>query len=111
MPLEISRYVWTTGTRPCYFCLCLQGGSVFADFNLDSDGRAYLVRISFDGYGCCDTEGKVTRLSLDESQTLIKQFVADDVNRDEVREILHRYFDQNKNVIWRHALEEYALLE
>ena len=110
MPVEISKYVWTTPTRPCHFCLCLQGGSVFADFNIDSDGRVYLVRISFDGYGCCATEGKVARMPLDESHTLVKLVNTDDVNRDEIREILYRYFDQNQNVIWQDALVEHELL-
>ena len=88
MPVEISKHVWTTLTRPCRFCLCLQWGSVFADFNIDSDGRVYLVRISFDGYGCCATEGKVARMPLDESHTLVKLVSTDDVNRDEIRDIL-----------------------
>jgi hypothetical protein len=111
MPLEISKYVWTTETRPCHFCLCLQDGSVFADFNIDSDGRVNLVRISFDGYGCYYTDGKVTHMPRGESQMLIKQVEANDVNRDDVRAILYRYFDQNKNVIWRDALEEHELLK
>ena len=108
--MEISKYIWTTGTRPCSFCLCLQGGSVFADFNVDSDGRVYIVRISFDGYGCCPTDDKVTRLPPEESHTLVNLVDTDDVNRDEVSKILCRYFDQNKNVIWRDALEEHELL-
>src|SRR6476646_3650442 len=98
MPMEISKYVWTTPTRACRFCLCLQGGSVFADFDTDSDERVYLVRISFDGYGCCGTEGKVARLPTDESRMLIRLVNADDVNRDEIREILYRYFDEIQNV-------------
>lgn len=110
MPMEISKYVWTTGTRPCIFCLCLQGGSVFADFKIDSDGRVHLVRISFDGYGCCATDGNVTRLPLDESHTLVKLVDTDDVNRNEIREILYRYFNENKNVIWRDALVEHGLI-
>jgi hypothetical protein len=110
IPMEISKYVWTTATRPCRFCLCLHGGSVFADFNIDSDGRVYLVRISFDGYGCCATEGKVVRMSLHDSQTLVKLVDTDDLNRDEIPEILYRYFNQNQNVIWQDALLEHQLL-
>jgi hypothetical protein len=109
--MEISKYIWTTPSRPCRFCLCLQGGSVFADFDIDSDGRVYLVRISFDGYGCCATEGRVAHMPLDESHTLVKLVDADDVNRDEIREILYRYFDQNQNLIWRDALVEHDLLK
>ena len=109
-PMEILKYDWTTSSRPCRFCLCLQGGSVFADFNIDSDGRVFLVRISFDGYGCCETEGKVARMPLEESHKLVELVNTDDVNRDEIREILYRYFDQNQNVIWRDALEDHELL-
>ncbi len=109
--MEILKYVWTTPTRPCCFCLCLQGGSVFADFNIDSDGRVYLVRISFDGYGCFATDGKVARMPLDESHTLVNLVNIDDVNRAEVREFLYRYFDKNQDVIWRDALAEHELLK
>lgn len=109
--MEISKNVWTTGTRPCRFSLCLQGGSVFADFDVDSDGRAYLIRISFDGYGCSGTEGEVTRIPVAESKALVKLVEMDDVNRDDIREILYRYFDQNQNVIWRDALVEHGLLK
>ena len=69
------------------------------------------MRISFDGYGCCATEGKVARMPLDESHTLVKLVKTDDVNRDEIREILYRYFDQNQNVIWRDALVDHELLK
>jgi hypothetical protein len=69
------------------------------------------VRISFDGYGCCATDGGVTRLPLDESNTLVSLVGTDDVNRDEIRQILYRYFDENKNVIWLDALVEHELLK
>jgi hypothetical protein len=111
MPVEIAKYDWTTGTRPCRFCLCLQGGSVFADFDVDSDGKVHLVRISFDGYGCCSTEGKAAKMPVDESHTLVGLVNNDDVNRDEVREILYGYFEQNQRVIWRDALKEHELLK
>jgi hypothetical protein len=111
MPVEISKHVWPAPSRPCHFCLCLQGGSVFADFHIDSNGQVYLARISFDGHGCCVTEGKVARMPLDESHTLLKLVNADDLNRDEIREILYRYFDQNQDVIWSDALLENELLK
>jgi len=50
-------------------------------------------------------------MPLDESHTLVKLVNTDDVNRDEIREILYRYFDQNQNVIWRDALVEHELLK
>ncbi|SRR6185312_5341044 len=109
--MEIAKYEWETSTRPCRFCLCLQGGSVFADFDVDSEGRAHIVRISFDGYGCCATAGKVSRLSIEDSRALIEGIDSDEVNCDEVSRILYRYLDQNKDVIWRDALAEHELLK
>jgi ABC-type iron transport system FetAB ATPase subunit len=50
-------------------------------------------------------------MPLDESHTLLSHANTDDVNRDEIREILYRYFDQNKTVIWQDALEEHELLK
>ena len=109
--MEIENHAWATGTRPCSFCLSLQGDCVFADFDVDADGRVRLVRISFDGFGCCETEGKATRMPLDESHTLVRRVAEGDVNRDEIREALYRYFDQNAAVIWRDALVEHGLLK
>ncbi len=49
-------------------------------------------------------------MSLDDSLALTKLVETDDVDRDEVREILGRYFQLNDDVIWRAALEEYATM-
>lgn len=108
--MEIARHFWTVPTRPCSFSLCLQGGSVFADFDIDPDGRVFLIRISFDGYGCCDTGGNISRMAMDDSRTLSQLVETDDVDCDEVRQILRRYFQLNKEVIWRDALEEHELI-
>ncbi len=43
-------------TRPCQYCLAMQNDSVFADFGVDEKGCLYLLRISYDGYGCCEPE-------------------------------------------------------
>ncbi|HEY3788480.1 MAG TPA: hypothetical protein VGL71_06475, partial [Urbifossiella sp.] len=62
------------------------------------------------GFGCCVTEGKVSRLSIEESHSLIRRInSADEVNCDEIRTILYRYFAQNCHVIWRDALVEHEL--
>lgn len=108
--MEISKHVWTTPTRPCNFSLSLQGDSVFADFDVDSDGRVCLVRISFDGYGCCETQGNIARMSLAESKTLLKFVDTGDVYHDEIEKILYRYFDQNQDVIWQDALRRHGLV-
>jgi hypothetical protein len=109
--MEIAKYDQPRSISPSCFCLRLQGGSVFADFDVDWNGQVHLLLISFDGYGCCSTVGEVTKMSAVESQTLVWLVNSDDVNRDEVREILYRYFDQNQNVIWRDALEAHDLLK
>ncbi|MEZ5379680.1 MAG: hypothetical protein R2733_24490 [Acidimicrobiales bacterium] len=51
----ISRHRWEGSTRPCAYSLAL-GDVAFADFSLDDEGRLFVVRISFDGYGCCSPD-------------------------------------------------------
>jgi hypothetical protein len=48
------------------FCLSLQEDSVFADFDVGDDGRVVLLRISFDGYGCCS--GDFTTMNHEDSE-------------------------------------------
>jgi len=50
-------------------------------------------------------------MSEDESRALLNFVDADDLDRDEVREALYRYFTANQDVIWRDALVEHGLLE
>jgi len=108
--MKIATYQWPEHTRPCDFSLCLQGGCVFADFATDSAGNLHLVRISFDGYGCCHTDSSVTSMSADDSRTLANAIAVDDIDSDAIRDILRRYFDVNKNHIWSDALHEHDLL-
>jgi hypothetical protein len=90
--------------------LVSSGRLCFSDFNIDTDGRVYLVRISFDGYGCCRMERDVERLSLNESLELVKRVDVNEVNCDVVRDILQRYFERMKHVIWEDALLVHGLL-
>lgn len=99
-----------TPSRPCRYCLGLQDDSVFADFDLDSDDRVFLVRISFDGYGCCYTAEKASRMGDDTSKSIIRLIEEDDVSSAELATILSQYFRENSDVIWKDALEDHDLL-
>src|SRR5688572_8917364 len=100
----------TMPTRPCSFCLCLQGGSVFADFDKDAADIVSLRRISFDGYGCCDAGEFITRMSSGDSRLLLDAIARDELRSVQVEETLRRYFRENKDVIWSDALAEHDLL-
>ena len=83
---------------------------MFADFAADSVGNFYLVRISFDGYGCCTTDADITSMSADDS-TLLAAFIScNDVDNEATRDILRRYLDANRNRLWCDALVEHDLL-
>jgi hypothetical protein len=113
MPIEIALHQWQTNTRPCDFSLYMETphGAVFADFDVDFDQLVSLRRISFDGYGCCRTEGKCSKMPSDESVFLIKAIRENDVNNQFVFDLLCRYFSQNDSIIWSDALLEHGLVE
>lgn len=99
-----------TPTRPCSFCLCLQGGSVFADFDTDAADIVSLRRISFDGYGCCGVGESVTKMSSGDSRLLLDAIARRELSTVEVEGVLRRYFRENQNLIWNDALAEHELL-
>ena len=104
--MEIDVYPPMQG-RPCRFCLMLQDGCVFADFEVDSDGRVFAVRVSFDGHGCCSPTD-VGRMSPQDSAALLAMVAQGAVAAAEP--ILRAYFQQNRHAIWSDALEENELL-
>ena len=110
MSMTIAINEWDTETRPCRFSLSLQRDSVFADFDTDPNGHVFLRRISFDGYGCCTTDGTCTKMNKDDSNELLAAVLSCDVDHERIREILYRYFDENKQAIWQDALVEHELL-
>lgn len=110
MPIEIRRFDEMPSSRSSRYCLSIQNDSVFADFDVDNEGCVFLIRISFDGYGCCDTTGKARIMSPDRSRKLVDLIEADDVVSGELAVILSQYFRENSDVIWKDALEEHDLL-
>jgi hypothetical protein len=97
-------------TRPCTFCLCLQGGSVFANFDIDDANMISLRRISFDGFGCCTVGESITKLSSGDSHLLLNAINRGELGSVQVDEILRIYFQKNKDVIWSDALAAHGLL-
>lgn len=109
--MEIESWTWETGTRPCRVAFCLNLGSVFADFDVEAGtGRLFLLRISFDGYGCCDAPAGIGRMTLDESKALLEAADRRAVDVGVVEPILRRYFRENERLLWSDALREHDLV-
>lgn len=99
--MEIASFLRMLPTRACRFGLSLQGGVVFADFDLDDDGLIFHRRISFDGFGCCHVPESVRRMNDAHSRAL---------DEPTVENALRTYFCKNKNLIWEDALVSRELL-
>ena len=109
--MEIELYLHMPASRPAHICLGLQGHSVFADFDLDPDGRLFLVRISFDGYGCCIAPAGMPRLNLGDSATFLAMRERGAFDADVAAPILSAYFSEHRDLLWPDALQEHDLLE
>ncbi len=83
---------------------------MFADFDVDDGGHVFLVRISFDGYGCCRIDGAKRKMNLGDSCKLIEWVESDNINHDGMIAILVKYFKENKDIIWEDALAHHGLL-
>jgi hypothetical protein len=97
-------------TRPCSFCLSIKGGSVFADFDKDDAGVVSLIRISYDGFGCCEPRVPTTRMNSLDSRLLLDAIDRGQLESVQVEEVLRKYFRENKDVIWIDALAQHDLL-
>ncbi len=97
-------------SRPCDYCLALQDDSVFADFSLDEEGRVYLRRISYAGFGCNGGIRKVGKMNLADSQIFVRAVQSNEVNNSAMHAVLVSYFSLNSRILWADALEEHALI-
>jgi len=107
----VSRHFWSGSTRPCAYSLAL-GDIAFADFGLDGDGLLYILRISFDGHGCCTPDTtSVSPMALEDSIDLVGRMDDEEqLQTEDVRSLLRRYFEANRGVIWEDALVEWGLV-
>ena len=84
--------------------------SVFLDFNNDEKGRVCLIRISFDGFGCCNLGEKAISLNEEDSKKFKEMIVNNNrLNEDIFEAIIKRAISINKHLIWEDALKEYNL--
>jgi hypothetical protein len=84
----------------------------FADFDKDEKGCLYLVRISFDGYGCCypDLSIELAKIPFDESASLIKHIENGDCVHPELSEIIQSYLRAISESVWEDALKYHDLI-
>ena len=83
---------------------------MFADFDINQNGCLYLVRISFDGYGCCDAGAEISALEDEESSQLAQSIKSGNVETPEVEKILKNYLRKNKDALWEDALRHHELI-
>jgi len=98
-------------SRPCKYSLTMQDDSVIADFDMGGD-TLFLVRISFDGYGCCNPtpDAGLSRFSKQQSVRLIKAINANTFTEVDVQELLKAYLTENSNDLWPDSLKHHNLI-
>lgn len=97
-------------SRNTNFCLGCFDGSVYMDFGYNEDKRISLLRISFDGYGCCELSEKSNSLNLEMSKSLAEEFKKDELNQENLIPLINEIIKINKEFIWFDALEKYHLI-
>ena len=109
--MNVDLWRWGTNTRPCRVALSLNLGSVFADFDVDATtGNVFLVRISFDGYGCCEAPTEIGRMTEEDSMALLEMAERSAIDAAALEPILRRYFRANERLLWSDALREHDLV-
>ena len=103
------RRVDETQSRPCRYSFALQDDSVFADFDVDKEGHVSLLRISFDGFGCCHTSS-ARQMDPTISASFVDLVESGNIATQHFAAILENYFAANAVVIWKDALEEHGLI-
>ena len=98
-------------TREADFYLGCLDSCVFIDFNLVENDQIELVRISFDGYGCCNLGPKVEPLSREESALFVEELSKDSLDQEVITGLVKKAIKINEERIWNDALKKYDLIE
>lgn len=108
--MQVELHEWGVSTRPCRFSLCIGGGSVYADFDVDPSGEVFAVRVSFDGYGCCTCSPQIPRMDAADSLHLLEMVERAAVDQQAALAILRTYFRRSQADLWADALRDHELL-
>ncbi len=96
-------------SRPAdYYLTCLDG-SVFLDFN-NINGLIYLVRVSFDGFGCCNLGDESKPLKEVDSIQFIEMFQRQCLEQNTIEGLVKELILINKSIVWQDAIEQYNLI-
>ena len=103
---------FSTPTRKSAYSFGFQDSSVYADFNINLNKCLYLIRISFDGYGCCYPDWIAEPLEINQTQSLevLKMLEENDFDNPKMSSIFSSYFKSCGNAIWKDALKEHNLV-
>lgn len=93
-----------------YYLGCLDS-SVFIDFNRTQDNLITLVRISFNGYGCCNLDNNGVHLNVNDSAEFIVEMENENLNQKIISRLVKEIIRVNKDHIWMDAIREYGLIE
>lgn len=95
-------------TRPAGYYLCYLDGCVFMDFNKNQTNQIQLVRISFDGYGCCNVQN-ATPMDSNDAKAFTAMMKAQTLDQSLLLTIIKKTIAANKDLIWEDALAKYGL--
>lgn len=95
-------------TRPADYFLCYLDGCVFMDFNKNQNKQIQLIRISFDGYGCCDIQN-AKPMELNDAKAFTAMMKAQILDQSLLLTIIKKTIAANKELIWEDALARYSL--
>lgn len=98
-------------TRKADYCLGCLDSSVFIDLDRAKDNYISLVRISFDGYGCCELDNSAENLNLIDSAEFIEEIQKDKLNQEVIAKLVREIIRINKNQICTDAIIEYKMIE
>ena len=92
------------------FILGCFDGSVFIDFSVTKEHKIKPVRISFDGYGCCEIGSKAEALCLDDSKLFLAVVKSKEIEQTTLEILVQKSIVLNLNYIWKDALEAYCFI-